>query len=689
MAVECTLTEQVEGCLVGAIAGALLGFARCVEPARFDGIDAAGMLNATLTPALDWQPEPYRQNLRDAVPLVDAGVQAYLTQGSRATPEAFAAIFRDHEGIATPAFQWDGLHTIQEILKEGMPPRLSGFGAFPSGLVCAAMPAVGAYHFAHPEYAYLDGVELASVAQPPLGADWAGLCAAAIAAAFVPGATGETVTDAVLKVALRNCREVFYDLEWGLRRYAGLPEPAFLEEWRRRGGAPDLDHRTLWIVYNPIAAVLPALRRYADSPAKLMALLVVPPPFMYTPTVSAAIGGAIAGAMHGVAGLPPEWREWAAPAVASWRNLTDVVLARARQEAAVVQVTERLVQEDAGGHSLLEEKVRGCILAGAIGNAMGSPVEGRTYQEVDRDYPQGVTTVLDPARLEGEDDNQMAMLLVETYLERQGLPVMARHFGKTWKDRLNRNHFYPFCMGHSYDLITQGWDPRIVGQWSVVTGSTVMCLEPAGIYHLADPEFAAVDATAIAYMYQRGLDVQAAAMLAATVAEALRPDATVDSVCQAALAAAPTEEFRTFDRRRFANCREYLEACLEVADGYDDVMAARVGLYEKCLLYHYIDPLELWGLALAMFRVARGDVRQAAIGGTNIGRDADTIAGRAAMLSGALRGERNVPPEWVALFSEEARARIHRNAARLASLVAEAKLPALKTRAALAAASEQ
>ena len=59
------------------------------------------------------------------------------------------------------------------------------------------------------------------------------------------------------------------------------------------------------------------------------------------------------------------------------------------------------------------------------------------------------------------------------------------------------------------------------------------------------------------------------------------------------------------------------------------------------------------------------------------------------MLSGALRGERNVPPEWVALFSEEARARIHRNAARLASLVAEAKLPALKTRAALAAASEQ
>ena len=45
-------------------------------------------------------------------------------------------------------------------------------------------------------------------------------------------------------------------------------------------------------------------------------------------------------------------------------------------------------------------------------------------------------TVLEPKRLESEDDNQMAMLLVETYLERDGQPVMARHFGRTWRERL-------------------------------------------------------------------------------------------------------------------------------------------------------------------------------------------------------------------------------------------------------------
>jgi hypothetical protein len=144
--------------------------------------------------------------------------------------------------------------------------------------------------------------------------------------------------------------------------------------------------------------------------------------------------------------------------------------------------------------------------------------------------------------------------------------------------------------------------------------------------------------------------------------------------------AAPTTPFRTFDRRPFANCREYLETCLAVADRHTDVLAARAELCQTCLLYHHIDPLELWGLALAMFRIARGDVRQAAIGGTNIGRDSDTIAGRAAMLAGILKGAGNVPPEWVAMFGPEALGRIRRNAERLAELVAGGKLAVLRQR---------
>jgi len=98
------------------------------------------------------------------------------------------------------------------------------------------------------------------------------------------------------------------------------------------------------------------------------------------------------------------------------------------------------------------------------------------------------------------------------------------------------------------------------------------------------------------------------------------------------------------------------------------------------LFYHMIDPLELWGLALAMFKIADGDVRQAAIGGTNIGRDSDTIAGRAAMLSGTLRGASAVPAEWVKMFSRASLKRIQTNATTLAKLISQGKAARLKER---------
>ena len=677
-----SLNERIHGSLLGAAAGAELGFARCVEPERFTAATPESMLEVELAPVRDYRPEPHRTNLASATALVDAGAQAYLCARGRATPETFGAVLRDHEGIAFPAFAWDSLHTVQELLKEGMNPRLSGFGTCPCGLISAAMPAVGIYHFAHPDYAYLDGVELASVAQGRLGADWAGLSAAAVAAAFAPAADSASVVDSVLRVAFENSRELFLSLDRLVGHARGLAgRGEFIAEWHRNGGVPTPpmpEH--CWLAYNPVSLLLQVLAAHSAGAQQVMALLVTAPDYRSVVSVSAVLGGAVLGAMYGLAAFPDAWREWADPIVEPWLGLAGIVEDRLQAEKRIIRVTERLNTTGPGTDSLLKEKTRGCILAGAIGNAMGSPVEGRMYWEVDEQYPGGIDGILDPSRLETEDDNQMAALLMETYVARNGLPVMARHFGKTWHERLNRNRFYPYCMGHAYDKVVQGWDPRIIGHWAVVTGSTVMCMEPVGIYHLGDPAFAAIDALAVSYMYQRGLDAVVAAMLAATVAEALQPDATVDSVCRAAVEAAPAEPFTTFDKRPFESCRHYIEVCLEVAANHDDVLAARQDLYDRCLLYHLIDPLELWGLSLAMFRIADGDVRQAAIGGTNIGRDSDTIAGRAAMLAGTLRGAGNVPREWVDLFPPRALQRIDRNAASLTDLVTGPKLNILKRR---------
>lgn len=681
--------DRIQGCLIGAAIGAELGFSRCIRPERFALAKPDDVFNVTLDAIGEYEERTGRIDARSAYPFIDVAAQAYLAKQGRVTPEDYAVAFKDHKGIAGPVFAFDGAHSTQEVLKEGMNPRISGFGNAPNGLIAAGMPAVGIFHFADPEYAYLDGVELASVAQPRLGADWAGLCAAGVAAAFIPDATASTVLDSVLKIAHQNDKELFYQLNSpakGGARYAIHHPAEFVPWWVQAGGRGDGRKEVNWIGTNPMQFVLPLLEAFGNDPRKFFALLITPSPaagydaWIGGHAISAIIGGAIIGALYGAEVFPQEWRTWAEPMAKGWFGLTDVVSKRVEKESEIVSVTERLMAMREDGISLIEDKVYGCILAGAIGNAMGSPVEGRFYWEIDEKHPNGITGILNPGALESEDDNQMAMLLVETYLEREGLPVMARHFGKTWYERLNRDHFFALCMGHAYDMIREGWDPRITGHWSVTTGSTVMCMEPVGVYHLADPEFAAIDATAVSYMYQRGLDNLAATMLAATTAAAMHPDATVDSILQAGLDAAPKTKLLTFDERSFNSAYDYIAACIDIGSKYDDVFSVRKELYDKCLLYHQIDPLELWGFSLAMLKVANGDVRLSAVGGTNIGRDSDTIAGRAAMLSGTLRGAGNVPAEWIALFKPEVLAKIRRNAKRFSDVITDGKLARLRTR---------
>ena len=158
MSTKLTLEDRIRGSLTGAMIGAELGFARCRQPEAFACRKPMDVFRLAPKPVKNWKPEKNRIDYGPATPLVDLGVRAYRKAGGRVVPELFGKLFANDTGVAFPAFWWDGLHTVQEILKEGMNPRISGMGTFPNGLICAATPAVGIFHFAHPEYAYLDGV---------------------------------------------------------------------------------------------------------------------------------------------------------------------------------------------------------------------------------------------------------------------------------------------------------------------------------------------------------------------------------------------------------------------------------------------------------------------------------------------------------------------------------------------------
>ena len=434
------LTQRIEGCLLGAAIGAELGYARAAHPERYEFANPGDVL--AFVPSRATQPAGIEKRIATAslLPFISLGVRAYTTAGGRVTPEVFADCLKHDEGIAAGVFTWDGVHTTQEVLKEGMQPRIAGMLNAPCGLIAAAMPAVGVYHYADPEYAYLDGVELASVTQPRDGADWAALCAAAVAAALDRDASADTVRDTVMGIAHCNSKDAYYQihhLQMLSGRIARGDDEAFASWWLASGGRGAGRNDTNWIAYQPLMYALPLLGRYADNAVRYMALMTSATPYSWYDAstgghpVPAIIGGAILGALFGRDAFPEDWLAWADPIVEPWLEIEAVVRRRLDTERAVVADTRALQEASSGEMSLLQDKVYGALLAGAIGNAMGSVVESQHYWEIDEKYPGGVQTVLDPRRLESEDDNQMAMLLVETYMARGGLPVMARHFGRT------------------------------------------------------------------------------------------------------------------------------------------------------------------------------------------------------------------------------------------------------------------
>lgn len=666
--------DKIKGCLYGFVAGTELGMR---EGKRFEGQELSKeLIDLSLYSEPRWDipvfQDPKNTWRGSMTPLIKSVTRTYLKKGGRIIPEDWAEVLKNDETISKAGvFWWMDMYSSIELLKEGMNPRLTGYGACPTGHMCAAAVPVGIYHAGDPEYAYIDGIEIASVSQRNQGTEWAALTSVAVAEALRPDATAQTVIDTVMHIARKYAVDISYVIGHMLYLASGLKEEKFISCFYGQNRHDPCD----WWGNNPIGYALMLLSAFPEDPGRLITISNMGK----YPEVRTPIAGAIAGALSGIGSIPEIWKRETEKDVAEMTCLIDIVNAKLKKEKIIINNIEKISEKKDGIESLFNEKLLGCILAGAIGNAMGSVVEGKSYLEIDKMHPGGVTTVLEPSRLESEDDNQMAMLLTETYIRREGLPVTARDFGRTWYDKLNKHHFF-YCMRSSYDMIRQGMDPRITGHWNLVTGSTVMCMEPVGAYHLCDSENAYIDALAISYMYQRGLDVITAGILAASVAEAFKCDATVDSIIQAALNAAPKEKMTTFDTRIIDTPYDFISKCIEVAVKYTDVLEVRKELYEKCLYYNFIDPLELLGLSYAMFKVSNGDVRKSAIGGTNIGRDSDTIAGRAAMLSGTLRGYKNIPKEWVDMIKPLSLKKIKYNTGRIEKVIIEKKLPCMKSR---------
>ena len=197
--------------------------------------------------------------------------------------------------------------------------------------------------------------------------------------------------------------------------------------------------------------------------------------------------------------------------------------------------------------------------------------------------------------------------------------------------------------------------------------------------------------------HQVSFGLEAAAVQAACVAEAFKPDASVASIIDAAL---------TVAKDGTADC---IAAVADLASTLTDWRAAIVPLREIMRDYdtspddaknergngsndwtpsreHSIEELPI---ALGLLIVADGDFEGTIMGGANYGRDNDSIAGMGGAIAGALHGIDALRPQWIAQINSANRIDLMPIAADMAGLArklqAEQLAAAERRRAAFAA----
>ena len=288
----------------------------------------------------------------------------------------------------------------------------------------------------------------------------------------------------------------------------------------------------------------------------------------------------------------------------------------------------------------LEDKIYGCLLGGLCGDAMGAPGEGKTYSQILEKFgPDGITDFEGV----GTDDTAIREQLIDAILGNDGY-VSCDEFAASFRKFRKANYAQWWVpvrnMFHKLDSgvvlpVDAGWG-------NTPSSSSAMAISPMGILNARNPRQAALetfDVAGLIHSGPSGFCRDAACAMAAAVAQAFDPNASVADIIESA-----TGYLHPVSAHEIVR---HLGLARELAAGAGDYEQFRAAFYERHLQAEQCDSRETVPVALALFEMAGGEPEQAIHWGVNFGRDADTIGTMVGGLCGAYRGAGGLPPGWV------------------------------------------
>ncbi|MBI2841822.1 MAG: ADP-ribosylglycohydrolase family protein [Armatimonadetes bacterium] len=205
------------------------------------------------------------------------------------------------------------------------------------------------------------------------------------------------------------------------------------------------------------------------------------------------------------------------------------------------------------------------------------------------------------------------------------------------------------------EVLMQGMPPRLAGAFACIIAFSTTASIPVGIYNAFDPAAAYHDTIQLASISQKEPALSVAAALSACVAEALRSDASADSLLDTAIRFTPDKEFILWDEARPNNPRQVLDQALSIAGSYDAPQSAYEEL-DRAVIQDYAanryrsafnDFIVPMGLAAAFLKLGKGDFRDSLLGAVNFAAYSYLTASLIGSMSGALGGASAIPPEWL------------------------------------------
>lgn len=307
------------------------------------------------------------------------------------------------------------------------------------------------------------------------------------------------------------------------------------------------------------------------------------------------------------------------------------------------------------------DRIYGCLIGGAIGDALGASVENWTHEQIRAEYgrlesfhrysnphakgmPGSVT-----------DDTVMAHYLSIAIAERGGR-VTPDEFAETLREHLNRDRVW-VSEEIAIQKLAAGMNPWETGRNNIPSGSAVTGIAPVGVVNAANPRQAYQDGYNLASVNQDGVERDAGATAAAGIAAAFDRDATVEDVVSAMLTHSSETVFRSLDLA--LGLVEESESVEDFVDAFYDqlldwswpAVAWDRDAYQEGRVFSG-SAVEALPALVGILRLCGDDPNEAIVEAANFGRDCDTIGAATGNVVGALHGAAALREDWVEQCTE-------------------------------------